>query len=634
MKKQSIMKWLLMGLLVVCGVLIGGQVARAESSLPEFTGPRLNIYVPRHSELGVDNTPFGDTMSGVPDTTSDMFGSYNLDPDKITKDSTLGEILQDNAIEWNLGINLISGGDLSASAVDLAIDSSDVANQLMPRNIYKNDVDKFFTIYKGYSASLTEFRQMLNQPLKAYKYYQYDEDGVTKTASAANAFTDKNGNKNLAKGYYLVLPQGHKIQYQNNIVISERGKPIITQTITSAYQNDDFLLIDAPDSLTDPSTYAPGTDKLMKGLGEDTSQVIDTDTGTVVKTTEKKLGGVSVYLMPVKLPFDLQTTPDKTDHYAIVAKDQVAKAKIEYRLPDGSEAAPTRELQGSSDQAMTITSPTVADYTPDQKQVKVDFTAKDKTYTVTYHPTATGSTTTGTNTTSTSDSSSSVADELSPITPFKVYGKQALYRYNTPTFKKSQRINRYAKKAKAYAPVFKVVDTAKSANGVLRYKLADGTYITANPDYVAKLYWQGNYQKLYVTNARGIRAHSKAVFAKATDEKHFKQGTAINVVKRVKAGQTTRYELTDGTYITGNKQWVSPTKPRLVRQIKAKKTIKLYRNVNLTHKVKAIKQGKTVKVVGWDYSRQNSQTVSGTLRYHVAGGGYITANPKLVMVEK
>ena len=136
-----------------------------------------------------------------------------------------------------------------------------------------------------------------------------------------------------------------------------------------------------------------------------------------------------------------------------------------------------------------------------------------------------------------------------------------------------------------------------------------------------------------MTNAKGINTYDGTVFSRSTKQEHFKQGKVLRVVKSIKSGQTTRYELADGTYITGNKQWVTPNKPQKVNKVRTKRNIKLYKDVDFTRKVKTLKAGKTLKVNGWDYSHGYDHTAYGTLRYRV-NGGYVTANSKFIEVAK
>ncbi len=105
------------------------------------------------------------------------------------------------------------------------------------------------------------------------------------------------------------------------------------------------------------------------------------------------------------------------------------------------------------------------------------------------------------------------------------------------------------------------------------------------------------------------------------------------MVKAVKVGQKTRYELSDGTFITGNKQFVSPTKPKVVVKVKTKTKIVLYHTVNLNKKIKTYKRGTTIKITGWDYSHGSDTSRSGVQRFRTAGG-YITANRQYVAVIK
>jgi len=318
---------------------------------------------------------------------------------------------------------------------------------------------------------------------------------------------------------------------------------------------------------------------------------------------------------------------DQKETLVLIAKDRPRTATIKYVYANGSQAKPTQKVSGKvTDDAQTITSPTIAGYTPNQTDVNVDFstnafkTNPDQTITVTYTKKAT-------NSGSTSTPSGTVKDDVVANASLKVYAKQALYRYQHADFKKSDRIQGYAQKNRTYAPVFDVVKTVKSTAGHTRYELSDGTYITANPDYTGKLYWQGTYPKLYVTNPKGINRYQTVKLA--TKVNHVKQGTALAITQVVKRGPMTCYKLADGTYVTGNKQLVSPIKPKVVMQVKAKTRVRLYKTVNLKQVIKTYKKGSIITVKGWDYSYGSNPSISGTKRYQVAGG-YITANSRFV----
>lgn len=424
------------------------------------------------------------------------------------------------------------------------------------------------------------------------------------TADLENMPTEKPVEYTKSPGHYYIVLPGQPNKYTAKIIINQLNasgetSDIATTTATSAYETGLFVM--SPGYLVDDNF------------------LINAGTGQEITLT-KILDGSDYETFPVDMNQGPQT-------FTSVPQGQLLHATVNYKFADGTEAAPSAKLSGYKGLTTVLAkSPTISGYTPDQKAVAVAFAPTEKTYTVTYKANPTTPPTTE------SSASSSTADEATTFTPFKIYGKRALYTYKNATFKKNQRVSHYAQKSKAYAPVFEVVGTAKSTSGHLRYKLADGTYVTANADYVGALYWQGMYQKLYVTNPKGTNAYDGTRFAQATKQKHYRQGTALTVVKQTQVGQTTRYELTNGTYVTGNKQWVSPTKPRLVKQVKVKRTIRLYRDVNGSTFIKRIKPGKTLTVTGWDYSHGRNPRLSGTLRYRVAGG-YITANRQFVVAN-
>lgn len=143
--------------------------------------------------------------------------------------------------------------------------------------------------------------------------------------------------------------------------------------------------------------------------------------------------------------------------------------------------------------------------------------------------------------------------------PFMIYLKQALNRYLQPTFKESKIKKSYRKYTRQTAPTFKVVGVTKSANGNLRYKLANGTYVTARKDFTANLYWQGkHYTKMRVD--RTIYEHSASKFTRKNRVRVFKRGQVVTVKRIIHRGYMTRYQLTNGHWITGNKQFITPVK--------------------------------------------------------------------------
>ncbi|GEP72085.1 hypothetical protein LRA02_09530 [Lentilactobacillus rapi] len=147
-----------------------------------------------------------------------------------------------------------------------------------------------------------------------------------------------------------------------------------------------------------------------------------------------------------------------------------------------------------------------------------------------------------------------------------VYATKGIYLYKTANFKNSQRIAKYPKVKRVNRPMFVVVNYARSTNGTLRYKVRDVNhgsktagkvgYITANRKYVVPVYYQTmpKNDKMTVINKKGVNAYKQVNLThKITN---YKKGTRLTVKKIVKHNLTTRYQLANGNYITGNKKLV------------------------------------------------------------------------------
>lgn len=222
-----------------------------------------------------------------------------------------------------------------------------------------------------------------------------------------------------------------------------------------------------------------------------------------------------------------------------------------------------------------------------------------------------------------------------------VYALKKVYLYQKPTFKKSQRKAGYISKPRVYRPMFVVTGYARSTNGVLRYKLRDVNhltknrrktgYITARWAYIRPVYYQNKHKTLTVINPRGVNEYRAADLSGKV--RNFKQGQVLHVKKFVHHNLTTRYVLTNGHYITGNRKLVQMGRKSFPKAVKAKTAINRYTTVNLTHKNKHYRKGKVFKVRAINYSHANSVTHHGTMRYKVIGG-YITANRHFVKVVK
>lgn len=340
------------------------------------------------------------------------------------------------------------------------------------------------------------------------------------------------------------------------------------------------------------------------------------------------------------------------ENVTFIRNSKVKTAEISYEMPKGytGVALEKRVVYGHGTDTKIVQSPVINGYKTEDLEVEILFSdiqeKGKKEYVVKYSKieSSVGENTVGNgdgtvvdtddnniDTNSSNSNNGNVTATSKPVTPFKVYGKQKLYRYSHANFTNKRRVQAHAKKVKAHAPVFTVVGTTTSSNGAARYQLSDGTHITASSKYVGKLYWNSAYKKLYVTNPKGINTYKSTALGQKVV--HVKQGTPLTVKRMAKHNGMTRYQLASGQYISGSKKLVSPTKPKQVKRVKAKTIVRVYKDVNLKKVVKTVKKGSVITVKGWDYSHGNVHHVSGYKRYKVAGG-YITANSKYVKIAQ
>lgn len=147
-----------------------------------------------------------------------------------------------------------------------------------------------------------------------------------------------------------------------------------------------------------------------------------------------------------------------------------------------------------------------------------------------------------------------------------VYATKKIYMYKHATFKKSQRIATYSKTKRVNRPMFVVIGYDRSNGGALRYKVRDVNhkkktagkvgYITANRQYVVNVYYKTmpKNNKITVISKNGVHAYKNKSLTGKT--KSYKKGAHLKVKKIVKHNLTTRYQLSNGYYVTGNKKLV------------------------------------------------------------------------------
>ncbi|KRL20200.1 DUF5776 domain-containing protein [Lentilactobacillus kisonensis] len=213
--------------------------------------------------------------------------------------------------------------------------------------------------------------------------------------------------------------------------------------------------------------------------------------------------------------------------------------------------------------------------------------------------------------------------------------------YKNNTFKKADRIASYAKKPRINRPMFVVTDYARSQKGRLRYVVRDvnhhsKTYgkrgvITANWNYVRPVYYRSMHKTLTVINPKGVNEYKNQNLTGKV--KNYKQGIQLKVKGFVNHNLTTRYLLSNGHYVTGNRKLVISGSYKQPKQLKIKKSQYRYNNANFNKRTKLIKKGTIVTVKKWGYSHPYSTTSFGTKRYQIVGG-FVTANPHFVTVMK
>ncbi|WP_223800469.1 DUF5776 domain-containing protein [Lentilactobacillus hilgardii] len=147
-----------------------------------------------------------------------------------------------------------------------------------------------------------------------------------------------------------------------------------------------------------------------------------------------------------------------------------------------------------------------------------------------------------------------------------VYATKKIALYKNTKFTKANRTAWYPKQKRINRPMFVVTGYKRTSNGTLRYKVRDVNhgrktagktgYITASRKYVVPVYYASvpKSKKITVIAKKGINTYKSAnLTGKA---KHYKKGVRLTVKKLVKHNLTTRYQLSNGHYVTANKKLI------------------------------------------------------------------------------
>ncbi|MCL0330082.1 MucBP domain-containing protein [Apilactobacillus xinyiensis] len=198
----------------------------------------------------------------------------------------------------------------------------------------------------------------------------------------------------------------------------------------------------------------------------------------------------------------------------------------------------------------------------------------------------------------------------------------------------------YIKKTRIKYPMF-VVKGVYSYENREYYKVVDVNhksktngligYITANKHYVIPAYLKSHTRFITVINPYGVYSSSNVKLN--NNLKKYNQGSILKINGIVKHNLTTRYVLPNGNYITGNCRLIELGKRRIEKQIKLKKNVYLYKDMNLTHKLRMLKRGRTYNLRYYDYSYRYDFNKTG-FKIYLIKGGYIKADSKAIKITK
>lgn len=163
------------------------------------------------------------------------------------------------------------------------------------------------------------------------------------------------------------------------------------------------------------------------------------------------------------------------------------------------------------------------------------------------------------------DSSTGVGNQVDRVSMTAV---KKIGLYKDATFTAKQRIRWYPKQAKPNRPQFVVLKTGDSKAGRLRFYVKDVNpkspaygqrgYITAKAGYVQATYAQTKPAAVKVTAKAGLNGYTRAnLTGKKT---HYRVGQTLKVRRLVTHNLTTRYQLTDGHYVSANREFSTTIK--------------------------------------------------------------------------
>lgn len=135
--------------------------------------------------------------------------------------------------------------------------------------------------------------------------------------------------------------------------------------------------------------------------------------------------------------------------------------------------------------------------------------------------------------------------------PYSVYAIRSMRLHKNVSL--TNPVKSYKKQSRSKAAKFKIQSVAYDKNGNKRYKV-NGGYITANSKYVADSHFRSSKIKQVRVIGNRVNSYKNVRLSKNQQVRSYKKGTKLQVRRIVKHGRTTRFQLTNGRYVTGNKQ--------------------------------------------------------------------------------
>ncbi|WP_283679208.1 DUF5776 domain-containing protein [Lentilactobacillus sp. Marseille-Q4993] len=170
---------------------------------------------------------------------------------------------------------------------------------------------------------------------------------------------------------------------------------------------------------------------------------------------------------------------------------------------------------------------------------------------------------TDSSTTPSQDNSNNQPTKVTEPTPVTTSMKYVLGIKEVNLFSEANLTNMtvsYAKASRNKSPMFKVIGMFKNSNNDLVYQLkntvsGDQGYVLNDSNVIVNAYYTKKATQIKVINPKGVNQYASKNLTHF--QKHHKKGAKVKVSKVVKLGDTTRFVLKNGGYITANKKLVS-----------------------------------------------------------------------------